>query len=61
MQLACQWGNLAHPAVECVVPTLIEEAGPDARPIEDKCAELVSIIGFAVWFALFAGAPVPTN
>ena len=26
MQLACQW-NLAHPAVECVVPTLIQEAG----------------------------------
>jgi len=22
---------------------------------------IVSIIGFAVWFALFAGAPVPTN
>ena len=26
IQLACQW-NLAHPAVECVVPTLIQEAG----------------------------------
>ncbi len=26
MQLACQW-NLAHEAVECVVPTLIQEAG----------------------------------
>jgi hypothetical protein len=39
MHLACQW-NLAHPAVECVVPTLIQEAGPDARPIEDKRAEL---------------------
>ena len=25
MQLACQW-NLAHPAVECVAPTLIQEA-----------------------------------
>jgi aryl-alcohol dehydrogenase-like predicted oxidoreductase len=39
MQLACQW-NLAHPAVECVAPTLIQEVGPDARPIEDKRAEL---------------------
>jgi aryl-alcohol dehydrogenase-like predicted oxidoreductase len=39
IQLACQW-NLAHPAVECVVPTLIQEAAPDARPIEDKRAEL---------------------
>ena len=42
MQLACQW-NLAHPAVECVVPTLIQEAGPDARPIEDKRAELEAL------------------
>ena len=39
MHLACQW-NLAHPAVECVVPTLIQEAGPDARTIEDKRFEL---------------------
>ena len=26
IQLACQW-NLAHPAVECVAPTLIQEVG----------------------------------
>jgi aryl-alcohol dehydrogenase-like predicted oxidoreductase len=39
IQLACQW-NLAHPAVECVVPTLIQEAGPDACPIEAKKVEL---------------------
>ncbi len=39
LQLACAW-NLAHPAVDCVVPTLIQEAGPGARPIEDKRAEL---------------------
>lgn len=39
MQLACQW-NLAHPAVESVAPTLIQEIGPEARPIEDKRAEL---------------------
>ena len=42
IQLACQW-NLAHPAVECVVPTLIQEAGPEARPIEDKRAELAAL------------------
>jgi aryl-alcohol dehydrogenase-like predicted oxidoreductase len=39
IQLACQW-NLAQPAVECVVPTLIQEAGPEALPIEQKRAEL---------------------
>ncbi len=42
MHLACQW-NLAHPAVECVVPTLIQEAGPEARPVEDKRAELAAL------------------
>ncbi len=42
MQLACQW-NLAHPAVECVAPTLIQEVGPGARPIEDKRAELAAL------------------
>ena len=35
LQLACQW-NLAHPAVECVVPTLIQETGPEARTIEQQ-------------------------
>ncbi len=42
MQLACQW-NLAHPAVACVAPTLIQEAGPHARRIEDKRAELAAL------------------
>jgi aryl-alcohol dehydrogenase-like predicted oxidoreductase len=42
IQLACQW-NLAHPAVECVVPTLIQESGPQARPIEDKRDELAAL------------------
>ncbi|HET6831929.1 MAG TPA: aldo/keto reductase [Solirubrobacterales bacterium] len=42
MQLACRW-NLAHPAVRCVVPTLIQESGPGARPIEDKRAELAAL------------------
>jgi aryl-alcohol dehydrogenase-like predicted oxidoreductase len=42
MQLACQW-NLAHPAVSCVVPTLIQEMGEGARPIEEKRAELAGL------------------
>jgi aryl-alcohol dehydrogenase-like predicted oxidoreductase len=42
MQLACQW-NLGHPAVESVAPTLIQEIGPEARPIEDKRAELAAV------------------
>ena len=42
MQLACQW-NLSHPAVRCVVPTLIQEAGEGARPIEDKRSELAAL------------------
>jgi aryl-alcohol dehydrogenase-like predicted oxidoreductase len=42
LQLACQW-NLAHPAVRCVAPTLIQESGPDARPIEDKRHELATL------------------
>jgi aryl-alcohol dehydrogenase-like predicted oxidoreductase len=42
IQLACQW-NLAHPAVACVAPTLIQEAGPHARPVEEKRAELAAL------------------
>jgi aryl-alcohol dehydrogenase-like predicted oxidoreductase len=42
LQLACQW-NLAHPAVRCVAPTLIQESGSDARAIEDKHAELAAL------------------
>jgi aryl-alcohol dehydrogenase-like predicted oxidoreductase len=42
IQLACQW-NLSHEAIACVVPTLIQEIGPGARPIEDKRAELASL------------------
>ena len=44
MHLACQW-NLAHPAVESVVPTLIQETGEEARPIEEKRAELAALPG----------------
>jgi aryl-alcohol dehydrogenase-like predicted oxidoreductase len=44
LQLACQW-NLAHPAVRCVAPTLIQESGSNARTIEDKRAELAALPG----------------
>jgi aryl-alcohol dehydrogenase-like predicted oxidoreductase len=42
LQLACQW-NLAHAPVKCVVPTLIQEPGPGARPVEVKREELASL------------------
>jgi aryl-alcohol dehydrogenase-like predicted oxidoreductase len=42
MGLACQW-NLAHPAVRCMAPTLIQEVGPEARTIESERAELAAI------------------
>jgi aryl-alcohol dehydrogenase-like predicted oxidoreductase len=42
IQLACQW-NLAHAPVYCVAPTLIQEAGAQARPIEAKRAELAEL------------------
>jgi aryl-alcohol dehydrogenase-like predicted oxidoreductase len=46
LQLACAW-NLAHPAVRCVAPTLIQESAAGApgtpRPIEEKRAELAAL------------------
>jgi aryl-alcohol dehydrogenase-like predicted oxidoreductase len=42
IQLACQW-NQAHEPVACAVPTLIQEAGPGARPVESKRAELAGL------------------
>ena len=42
LQLACQW-TLAQPAVSCVVPTLIEEPGPEAKPIELERDELATL------------------
>jgi aryl-alcohol dehydrogenase-like predicted oxidoreductase len=42
LQLACAW-NLAHEAVAGVVPTLIQEAGPGAKPVEAKRAELAGL------------------
>jgi aryl-alcohol dehydrogenase-like predicted oxidoreductase len=46
LQLACAW-NLAQPAVRCVAPTLIQESGADARPIEQKRAELAAVTAAA--------------
>ena len=42
LQLACAW-NLAHEPVECVAPTLIQEGGAGAKPIEAKREELASL------------------
>jgi aryl-alcohol dehydrogenase-like predicted oxidoreductase len=42
LQLACQW-NLAHEPVGCVAPTLIQEPGPAAKPIEHKRGELAAV------------------
>lgn len=41
LQLAAQW-DLAHPAVACVAPTLIQEIGAGARTVESKRAELAA-------------------
>jgi aryl-alcohol dehydrogenase-like predicted oxidoreductase len=42
LQLACHW-NLQHRAVACVAPTLIQEPGPGAKPVEAKRAELAAV------------------
>ena len=42
LHLACLW-NLSQPAVRSVVPTLIQEADPQAKPIEAKVDELASL------------------
>jgi aryl-alcohol dehydrogenase-like predicted oxidoreductase len=42
LQLACAW-NLAHAPVACVAPTLIQESGAGARPIEDQRAQLAAV------------------
>src|SRR4051812_22872578 len=44
LQLACAW-NLSHEPVACVAPTLIQELGETARPIEDKRSELAAVSG----------------
>jgi aryl-alcohol dehydrogenase-like predicted oxidoreductase len=42
LQLSCAW-TLAQPAVACVAPTLIQEAGPAAKTVEAKRAELAGV------------------
>ncbi len=42
LQLACQW-NLCQPPVESVAPTFIQEAGEDARPVEEKVMEFARL------------------
>lgn len=42
IHLAALW-NLAHPAVESIVPTFIQEAGEGARSIEEKIKELAAL------------------
>ena len=42
IQFASIW-NLSHPAVECVIPTFIQEAGDGVRPIEDKIREFAAL------------------
>src|SRR6266581_1613981 len=42
LQLACAW-NLSQPGVKSVIPTLIQEAGPNNKPIEAKVDELAAL------------------
>lgn len=42
LQLACLW-NLSHGPVKSVIPTLIQEAGEGAKPIERKVDELAAL------------------
>ena len=42
LQLACLW-NLSHGPVKSVVPTLIQEAGDRAKPIDVKADELAEL------------------
>ena len=42
LQLACLW-NLQQPPIRCVAPTLIQEAGAEARAIEAKRSELAAV------------------
>ena len=44
LQLACAW-NLNQPAVRCVAPTLIQEVGPESKPIGAKIDELAAVPG----------------
>ncbi|HSH95798.1 MAG TPA: aldo/keto reductase, partial [Roseimicrobium sp.] len=42
LQLACLW-NLSQTAVQSVIPTLIQEVGPNSKAIETKIDELAAV------------------
>jgi diketogulonate reductase-like aldo/keto reductase len=42
LQLACAW-NLSQPAVQSVIPTLIQEVEANSKTIESKVDELASL------------------
>lgn len=42
LQLSCLW-NLSQPAVESVIPTLIQETGESTKPIEEKLLDLARL------------------
>jgi aryl-alcohol dehydrogenase-like predicted oxidoreductase len=42
LQLSCVW-NLSHAAVRSVIPTMIQESGQSAKPIEAKIDELAAM------------------
>ncbi len=42
LQLACLW-NLSQPGVGSVIPTMIQEADPNGKPIEAKVDELAAL------------------
>lgn len=42
LQFACAW-NLLQPAVQSVIPTMIQESGADAKSIEAKVEELAAL------------------
>ncbi len=47
LQLACLW-NLSQEPVRSVVPTMIQEAGPEAKPIAEKISELAQLPGLVL-------------
>ena len=47
LQLACAW-NLSQTRVKSVVPTLIQEVGENAKPIEEKLDDLAGVSDFTL-------------
>ncbi len=42
LQLSCIW-NLSHAPIHSVIPTMIQEVGAGAKPIEDKISDLAAL------------------